>query len=115
MTQNNLATALANQANRTQGARGATLLAEAISAFRDALTVYTKAEHPVDWAMTKENLAILEVDRAAHESCKNPRPHLEAALAYVEEALTVYDPVHMSYDHGTATRLRDQLLKSLSD
>ena len=113
-TTNNLAAALANQANRTEGAAGADLLAEAVSAFRAALSVYTKAEHPVQWAITKENLALLEVDRAQHDSCENPHPHLEAALAYVEEALTVYDPVHMAPDYATASDLRARLLKALN-
>ena len=38
---------------------------------------------------------------------------VETALQHVEAALTVYDPVHMPYDHGTATGLRAQILAAL--
>ena len=58
MTQNNLGNALADQAGRTEGAAGAALLAEAAAAYRAALEVHTRAAHPVDWAMTQENLGL---------------------------------------------------------
>jgi hypothetical protein len=60
--------------------------------------------------MTQENMALLELACAAHDTCINPAPHLRAALDHVTAALTVYDPDHMPYDHSTATRLRDDLL-----
>ena len=47
---------------------------------RDALTVHTRDDHPVQWAMTRENLAIAEEAIADHDATENPRPHLEAAL-----------------------------------
>jgi hypothetical protein len=64
--------------------------------------------------MTRENLALAEQSIADHDTTADPRPHLEAALAHVEAALTVYDPEHMSHDHGTATRLRDRLAARLA-
>jgi hypothetical protein len=115
MTQNNLAIALRNQGSRTEGAAGADLLAQAVTAYGAALEVYTRQDHPVDWAMTQVNLAIAEEARTEHGATADPRPHLEAALGHVTSALEVYDPEHMPYDHGTATRLRDDLLARLGD
>jgi len=113
-TQNNLGIALRNQGTRTAGEPGAGLLGQAVDAYRAALIVRTQDAHPVDWAMAQENLALAEEARADHDSTADPRPHLTAALAHVEAALTVYDPEHMSYDHDTATRLRDRLRDRLT-
>ena len=115
MTQNNLGAALVDKGTRTGGEDGTRLMAEAVAAYRAALTIHTKADHPVQWATTQRNLAIAELAIADHDATRNPRPHLEAALAHVEAALTVYDPDHMSYDYGTATRLRDHLKARLAD
>jgi hypothetical protein len=114
MTTQNLAGALQEQGSRTGGAAGAALLGQAVEAYRKALEVRTRADHPVPWAMTRENMALLEQARAAHDTCTDPAPHLRAALDHVTAALTVYDPDHMPYDHGTATRLRDDLLAQLA-
>lgn len=113
--QNNLAIALQEQGKRTEGPAGADLLAQAVAAFRDALTVCTRADHPVQWAMTQENLALAEQALAQHDSTPDPRPHLRAALAYVEAALTVYDPDHMSYHFTGATKVREQITAALAD
>jgi len=113
-TTQNLANSLAVQGGRTGGAAGAALLGQAVEAYRAALEVTTRADHPVHWATTQENMARLEQARATHDTCTNPAPHLRAALDHVTAALTVYDPDHMPYDHGTATRLRDDLLAQLA-
>ena len=112
-TQNNLAGALQRQGSRSQGAEGADLLAQAVTAYRNALEVYTRADHPVDWAMTQYNIAICEKARAEHDSCADPRPPLTAALKAVENALTIYDPDHMSYYHAKATGVRDRIQAKL--
>lgn len=104
-----LANALQSQAAQTQGAAGTELLAEAITAYRDALTVRTRQDHPVDWAMTQENLALCEVARADHDAKADPIPHLRAALEHVTAALTVFDPEHMPYNQTKATKLRDRI------
>jgi hypothetical protein len=114
MTTQNLAIALRNQGSRTGGAAGAALLGQAGEAYRAALEVTTRADHPVDWALTQENMALLEQARAAHDTCTNPAPHLRAALDHVTAALAVFDPDHMPYNHGTAARLRDRLLAQLA-
>jgi hypothetical protein len=114
MTTQNLAVALRNQGSRTEGAAGAALLGQAVEACRAALEVFTRADHPVQWAITQENMALLKRARAAHDTCTDPAPHLRAALEHVTAALTVYDPDHMPYDYGTATRLRDELRAQLA-
>jgi len=55
--QNNLAAVLPTQGNRTAGAKGTALLAEAVTAYRTPLEIYTRLAHPVHWAMTQVNLA----------------------------------------------------------
>ncbi len=42
--------------SRTGGSEGAALLGQAVEAYRAALEVGTRADHPVDWAMMQNNL-----------------------------------------------------------
>ena len=114
MTQNNLGAVLRNQGSRTVGEEGAKLLAEAVATYQAALRVRTKLDHPVPWAMTQGNLALANEAIAEHESCTDRRPHLEAALAYAENALRIYDPEHMPYDFEKATQLRDRIAAKLA-
>jgi tetratricopeptide (TPR) repeat protein len=113
MTQNNLAAVLGDQGTRTAGPAGADLLGQAVTAFRQALEVHTRADHPVRWAMTHQNIAITLLNRAAHDSTTDPRADLADAHAAVTAALEVFDPVHMSYNHPKATRLRDGIQSAL--
>lgn len=112
-TTQNLAVALATQGIRTEGAAGTALLDQAVTAYGAALRVRTEADHPQHWAETQENLALAEQAIADHAATDDPLPHLRAALAHVEAALTIYDPVHTSYYHQKATRLRDRLIARL--
>ena len=86
---------------------------EAVSSSNAALEFYNRNEHPMEWAAAQNNLAIAiaiaEQARADHDTCTNPGPHLTAALEAVENALTIFDPVHMSYNHTKATELRDDI------
>ena len=113
-TQNNLGNALQDQGTRTDGAAGTQLLADAVTAYRDALNIRTRDDHPVQWATTQNNLGDAEMAIAAHDTTKDPRPHLEAALSHVDAALTVFDPEHMSYHFETTTRLRDDIKAKLA-
>lgn len=45
-----------DQGIRTGGEAGTRLLAESVAAYRDALTVYTEAQLPQQWATTQNNL-----------------------------------------------------------
>ncbi|MEL6451015.1 MAG: helix-turn-helix domain-containing protein [Pseudomonadota bacterium] len=113
VTQNNLGTAWQDQGTRTDGPQGADLLAEAVAAYRGALEIRTRADHPVDWAETQESIAIALRARAARADAVAPRADLTAALAAVDGALEVYDPEHLSYRHGNATRVRNLILAAL--
>jgi len=74
-TQNNLANALRDQAARVKGAEAVgflvdqieavALLDQAVAAYHQALTVYTRERFPQDWAMTQNNLAnaLRDLDR----------------------------------------------------
>ncbi|WP_223476263.1 tetratricopeptide repeat protein [Oricola indica] len=112
-TQNNLAVALYDQGARTGGADGAALIAEAVDAYRAALRVRTETDHPVDWAMTRENMALAEEALADHDTCTDPRPHLQAALDHLDAALRVFDPEHMPYNFEKATRVRARIQAKL--
>jgi len=114
MCQNAMGIALQDRGTRTDGHTGADLLARAIGAYDAALSIYTKADHPVDWAETRENLAIAELARAEHQATADPRPHLEAALAHVDAALTVFDPEHMPFNYEKATTLRNDIKARLA-
>ncbi|GLT10621.1 tetratricopeptide repeat protein [Sulfitobacter porphyrae] len=112
--QNNLGNALKQQGTRTAGPKGADLLAQAVTAYRAALEVRTRQDHPVDWAETQYNIAITQRDLSHNGSCTDPRAALEAALMAVDDALTVFDPDHISYYHAKASRPRDNILADIA-
>jgi len=98
---NNPGNALGEQGSRSGGDEGLKLLDKAVVAHRAALEVRTKETMPADWAMTQNNLCLanwvivdLSDGPADRISC------LEQAIGYYLEALTIYDPVNMPYDHG---------------
>ncbi|WP_421853770.1 hypothetical protein [Oricola sp.] len=77
---------------------------------RAALHIRTETDHPVDWAMTLGNLALAEETLAGLDTCADPRPHLQAALAHCDAALRVFDPEHMpeNYEKAETGRARTQ-------
>ena len=132
--QNNLGNALSQQGERTGGAEGAKLQAEAVAAYRAALRVRTEAGHSVDWAKTQNNVGNALARQGEHTGgeegakllaeaviafcdslrVRNEANHpVQAALVHANNALRVYDPEHMPYDYGTATRLRDRIAAKL--
>jgi hypothetical protein len=56
MTQNNLGITLWAQAARTEGPKGAELLAQAVSAYRSALEVYSAEAFPLDHDRVQQQL-----------------------------------------------------------
>jgi hypothetical protein len=102
MTMQNLAGALQTQVTGQAGAAGIDLLGQAADAYHAALLIKTKIDQPADWAMTQENLAVLEKNWSEHPACTDPLPHLRAGLVHVEAALSVYDPEHMAFYHEKA-------------
>ncbi len=113
MTQNNLSLALYNQGIRNTNAKSFTLLEEAITACRSALEVYTKDTFPVNWAITLHHLAMSQSAIARQHQCLDPCAHLKSALILVENALTVFDPVHMSYHYEMTRTLKTQIEAAL--
>ncbi len=111
--QNNLANALGDQATRLGGEDGQTLMAEAVQAYRDALRVYTEAAHPVHWAMTQENLAILHEQSVGFDGA-DVRGCLGTALQHVDRALRVFDAETMPYNHGKASELKKRIEGALA-
>ncbi len=115
--QNNLASALAQQATRTGGAQGTDLLAKAVQAYREALTVRTKADHPVDWAMTQNNLANALRNQATRTGGTQGADLMAEAVQAYREALTVYTkadhPVHWAAtQNNLAVALQEQATRT---
>ena len=113
-TTQNLAGALQTQGIRTDGPDGTALLAEAVTAYREALTVRTKADHPMRWAETMKNMALAEETIADHGATDAPFLHLRKALSHVDDALTVFDAEHTSYEQASATRVRERILAEIA-
>jgi hypothetical protein len=91
MTQNNLGTALRDQAGLAEGAARAALLGQAVEAYRAALTVYTRTSAAPAWAMTQFNLALLGIDLANDAPTDaDAAAHLRDALAAAQGAREVY-------------------------
>ncbi|MEM7471397.1 MAG: hypothetical protein AAF340_08595 [Pseudomonadota bacterium] len=86
----NLALTLQNQGTRTEGKAGTDLLAKAVTAYRDALTVRTRADYPVDWAMTTQNLAIALEEQGTRTQGRPGTDLLAKAVTAYRDALTVY-------------------------
>jgi tetratricopeptide (TPR) repeat protein len=92
--QNNLGNALQRQGEQ---------LRSAVAAYRAALCVWTEAAHPVNWAKTTKNLGLANETLADNATCTDPRAALEAAAECFTNALRVFDPQAMPYDHAQAT------------
>ena len=60
-----------------------------------------------------ENIAVAHYQISEHDSCDTPKPELQNALAAIDAALTVFDPVHMSYNFEKATKFRKRILAKL--
>src|SRR5439155_66426 len=86
-TLNNLGNALEALPARSPDERAAAL-DEAIGAFREALTVYTKDRYPVEWATTLNNLGYALLASAARSPEERTAALREAIAAY-RDALTV--------------------------
>jgi transcriptional regulator with XRE-family HTH domain len=110
--QNALAINLQEQGTRTDGAKGADLLAGAVTAYREALKVYTRDDHPADWAMTQNNLgAALRNQGSRTDGAKGANLLAGAVTAY-RAVLKVYThDYHPVYWAGTQNNLAIALQK----
>jgi tetratricopeptide (TPR) repeat protein len=87
---NNLGIALHVLGERTGGAEGLRLIDDAVAAFREALTVRTRADLPAKWAMTQNNLGIALRSQGGRTGGAVGLRLIEEAVAANREALTVY-------------------------
>ena len=85
----NLASSLQDQGNRVVGTTGVDLLAEAVSAYRQALGIRVRGEYPLDWAMTTQNLATAMQDQGIRTSGPAGLELLSKAAVCYREALEV--------------------------
>ena len=58
LCQSNLGIAYQDLGERLSGSEGSKSLRAAVTAYQDALQVYTKESLPQDWAMTQNNLRV---------------------------------------------------------
>jgi tetratricopeptide (TPR) repeat protein len=87
---NNLGNVLQTQGERTGGPDGLRLLDEAVTAYRDALTIHTRDAMPAQWAMTQNNLGnTLEIQGDRTGGQEGRRLLAEAVTAH-RDALTIY-------------------------
>jgi tetratricopeptide (TPR) repeat protein len=112
---NNLGNALATQGERTGGLKGLRLLDEAVSAYRGALTIHTRADLPTRWAMTQNNLGNA---LAAHGHCTDGpeglRVFAEAVTAY-RDALNVHTKAEMPAQWAMTQNNLGSALKAQGD
>lgn len=108
----NLGGTLFTLGERTGGTDGLLLLDEAVTAFRDALTVHTKEDSPFGWALTQNNLGnALTVQGQRTEAPASLRLFDEAITAY-REALTVRTRSGMPAEWATIQNNLGNALKS---
>ncbi|MBX9860531.1 MAG: hypothetical protein K2Y20_13230 [Sphingomonas sp.] len=84
-----LGNALQTQGERTGSAAGLALLAEAVAAYRAALTVRTESAMPVQWATTHNNLGTALATQGARTGSAAGLALLTEAVAAYRAALTV--------------------------
>jgi hypothetical protein len=107
-TQSNLDAALRDPAARTEGQKGAELLAQAVVACRSALEVYTREQLPQDWAETQNNLGAALRDQAARTEGQKGAELLAQAVAACRSALEVFSAEAFPFFHEkTEKRLKE--------
>lgn len=90
-TQIDLGIALSEQSIRTGGGQdGLDLLDEATNTFRQALEVFTRKKHPVDWALIQMNLGTIESYWGLQSEGKTAKNKFSNAVDFYYKALEVY-------------------------
>jgi tetratricopeptide (TPR) repeat protein len=95
---NNLGNALKTQGERIGGPEGLRLLDEAVTTYRDALTVRTRADMPADWAMTQNNLGNALMRKGERTGGLEGLRLLGEAVTAYRDALTVHTRSDMPAD-----------------
>ncbi|WP_223877886.1 helix-turn-helix domain-containing protein [Histidinibacterium aquaticum] len=114
MTMHNLAISLRELGKGSKDEIGQRYVREAVEAGEQALTVRTQAEHPLDWAVTKEQLAWAEYALALHPTINDSELHIRAACTHVEELLVGCDRGKFPLLFERATELRQELEEAAS-
>ena len=97
MTQDNLGNALTRLGERQRGAERARL-AEAVEAYRQALTVYTRDDLPQQWALTQNNLGNALARLGERQGGAEGAQRLAEAVDAYRLALTVRTRDHFPQD-----------------
>jgi hypothetical protein len=90
------------QAGRTQGTKGAELLAQAVSAYLSALEVRTREQLPQAWAMTQNSLGLALWAQAARTQGTKGAELLAQAVAAFHSCLEIYTSEAFPLDHKRA-------------
>jgi tetratricopeptide (TPR) repeat protein len=90
------------QGERTGGDAGLARLGEAVDAYRAALSVYTQAAMPADWAMTQNNLGNVLQTQGVRTGGDAGLALLGAAVDAYGAALTVWTLEYFSHYHELA-------------
>jgi hypothetical protein len=88
---------LSDQAARSEGAAAVDLLAQAVTAYRAALTVYTREQLPQHWAATQNNLGAALWNQAERSEGAAAVDLLAQAVTAFRAALTVYTREQFPY------------------
>jgi tetratricopeptide (TPR) repeat protein len=98
-TQNNLGAALAALgACSGPGEEGRKLLEDAVATYRSALEIRTKANLPLDWAWTQNNLSAALQELGVRSTGEESRALLQDALAASRSALEVFTKANLPLD-----------------
>lgn len=98
---NNLGNTLATLGGRTGGTVGLDVLAEAVAAYRAALTVLTREAMPAQWATTRNNLGSALQRQGKRTDGAAGLDLLAEAVAAFRAALTVYTQTAMPAQWAT--------------
>jgi tetratricopeptide (TPR) repeat protein len=110
--QDNLATALEDQAERNSGERATELLAQAVQAYRAALKVRTRAELPQAWATTQDNLGTALEDQGEWSSGEQAAELFAQAVQAYRAVLEVRTKADLPQDWA---KTQDNLGTALED
>ena len=94
---NSLGNSLLEAGIRTEGADIQKFLGEAVTAYRAALTVYTKEQLPLQWAMIQNNLGIVLREQGIRVGGEAGTRLLAESVAAYREALTVYTKAQLPH------------------
>lgn len=87
---NGRAITLDAQGSRTAGPDGAALLTRAVADYTQALTIFTRADNPVDWAKTLQNRAGTLDSQGNRTAGPTGAALLERAIQDYTQALTIF-------------------------